>query len=442
MSTSESNRPNVVVTGVGVFSPIGIGRETFEQGVLEGTSGIGVIDLPDVVKIPGCVGGEVSEFTLSAARKEYLKPQRKSIKVMCRDIQLGVASAIHALEDSGIDGDSIDRTRLGIDYGADQMFSHPDSLFRAAFRSSEMVQGESGTEADFQISRWGETGIGEMEPLWLLKYLPNMPACHIAIAVDARGPNNSLTLAEASGNLAVGEAHRILIRGSADIMIAGSTGSKLHPIKCLHASQWDDLADGEGDPSSWCRPFDANRTGQVIGEGACSLVLETETHARARGATILGSILGAGSSCVIDRAGRPDVQQALVNAARMALTEADLSPADVGHIHAHGLASRRLDVIEASAIGEVFGERASSVPVTAMKSALGNSGAGSGTLELAASLLALNHGAVPRTLNYSQPDSDCPLDVVHGELRPVSNTVVLNLSTTSNGQASAVLAAV
>ena len=225
MSTSESNRPNVVVTGVGVFSPIGIGRETFEQGVLEGTSGIGVIDLPDVVKIPGCVGGEISEFTLSAARKEYLKPQRKSIKVMCRDIQLGVASAIHALEDSGIDGDSIDRTRLGIDYGADQMFSHPESLFRAAFRSSEMVQGESGAEADFQISRWGETGIGEMEPLWLLKYLPNMPACHIAIAVDARGPNNSLTLAEASGNLAVGEAHRILIRGSADIMIAGSTGS-------------------------------------------------------------------------------------------------------------------------------------------------------------------------------------------------------------------------
>jgi len=440
MSTSHSTRPNVVITGVGVFSPIGIGREVFEQGVLEGVCGIGPIDLPDVTRIPGRVGGEISEFTLQAARKDFLKPQRKSIKVMCRDIQIGVASAIRALEDSGIDCDSIDRTRLGVDYGADQMFSHPEALFRAAVRSTGTA--EDGSDAEFQIAHWGESGISEMEPLWLLKYLPNMPACHIAIAVDARGPNNSLTLAEASGNLAIGEAFRLLVRGSADIMIAGSTGSKLHPIKCLHASMWDELADGEGDPSNWCRPFDANRTGQVIGEGSCSLILETEAHAKARGARILGTILGVGSSCVVDRAGCPDLQQALVNAARAALVEADLAPADVGHIHAHGLASREVDILEAAAIGEVFGESAAAVPVTAMKSALGNSGAGSGTLELTASLLALGHGLVPRTLNYSQPDSDCPLDVVHGESRAVSNTVVLNLSVTSSAQASAIVAAV
>ena len=440
MSTSESTRPKVVVTGVGVFSPIGIGREVFQRGVLEGTCGVGPLESPDLTEIPGRVGGEISDFNLSVARKDYLKPQRKSIKVMCRDIQLGVASAIRALDDSGIDSDSIDRTRLGVDYGADQMFSHPEALFRAAVRSAERA--EEGAEAEFQIARWGESGITEMEPLWLLKYLPNMPACHIAIAVDARGPNNSLTLAEASGNLAVGEAFRLLIRGSADVMIAGSTGSKLHPIKCLHASMWDELADGEGDPSSWCRPFDACRTGQVIGEGSCSLILETETHARARGARILGAILGAGSSCVVDRAGCPDPQRALVNAARAALAEAELAAADIGHIHAHGLASRKVDIIEAAAIVEVFGESAGSVPVTAMKSALGNSGAGSGTLELAASLLAMGRGMVPRTLNFSQPDSDCPLDVVHGQPRAVSNTVVLNLSATSNGQASAIVAAV
>ena len=176
---------------MGVFSPIGIGRESFEQGVLDGTNGIGSIDLMEVSGVPGHVGGEVPEFTLSSARKEYLELQRKSIKVMCRDIQLGVASAVLALDDAEIDSESIDRTRLGVDYGADQMFSHPESLIRSATRSS--APGEDG-EIDFQIARWGESGIGEMEPLWLLKYLPNMPACHIAIAADARGPNNSLTL--------------------------------------------------------------------------------------------------------------------------------------------------------------------------------------------------------------------------------------------------------
>ena len=438
MSRSESNPPKVVVTGMGVFSPIGIGRESFEQGILDGTNGIGAIDLMEVSGVPGHVGGELPEFTLSSARKEYLSLQRKSIKVMCRDIQLGVASAVLALDDASIDSESIDRTRLGVDYGADQMFSHPESLIRSAIRSSSPI--EDG-ELDFRIDLWGESGIGEMEPLWLLKYLPNMPACHIAIAADARGPNNSLTLAEASGNLAVGEAFRLLVRGSADVMIAGSTGSRMHPIKCLHATMWDELAEGEGDPSTWCRPFDAGRTGQVIGEGACSLILENESHARARGARILGTILGSGSSCVIDRSGCCNPRQAMINAMKAALADADLSPADVGHIHAHGLASRETDVIEASAIMEVFGETAGQVPVTAMKSALGNSGAGCGTLELAASLVALGHGVVPRTLNYEQPDDDCPLDVVHGELRTVSNNVVLNLNVTASGQASAVIAA-
>ena len=171
MGRSESNNQKIVVTGMGVFSPIGIGRESFGQGVLDGTNGIGSIGLMEVSGVPGHVGGEVPEFTLASARKEYLEPQRKSIKVMCRDIQLGVASAVLALADAEIDSDSIDRTRLGVDYGADQMFSHPQSLIRSATRSSAMVE---GGEFDFQIARWGTSGISEMEPLWLLKYLPNI----------------------------------------------------------------------------------------------------------------------------------------------------------------------------------------------------------------------------------------------------------------------------
>ncbi len=443
MSPSPESSPRVVVTGIGVFSPIGIGREAFAAGVLAGTNGIAPIELMDVSGVPGHVAGEIPEFTLQAARKVYLKPQRKSVKVMCRDIQLGVASAMGALEDAGIDAETVDRTRMGVDYGADQMFSHPESLYPGASMASEIKITETGEEEnEFQLSRWGDHGLGEMEPLWLLKYLPNMPACHIAIAADARGPNNSLTLAEASGNHAIGEAFRLITRGSADVMIAGSTGSRMHPIKTLHACMWDELADGSGDPSTWSRPFDARRTGQVIGEGACSLILENEDHARARGARILGAVLGAGSSCVIDRAGVAAPGQAIVHAARAALSDAGLGPSDVGHIHAHGLGSRQADLVEAEAIGELFGDNAARVPVTAMKSSLGNSGAGCGSLELAASLLALGEGVVPTTVHFEQADESCPLDIVHGSPRAVENTVVLNLSVTPNGQASAIVAAV
>ncbi|MFP6769275.1 MAG: beta-ketoacyl-[acyl-carrier-protein] synthase family protein [Planctomycetaceae bacterium] len=433
MNTSDAVVPRVVITGLGVFSPIGIGRDEFQQAVLAGESGVGVLELMDYSGLPGNVGAEVPTFTLATARKEFLKPQRKSVKVMCRAIQLGVASAMLALEDSLLDPETIDHGRLGVEFGADQMFSHPEALFPAASMAAE------GDDHVFKLERWGETGIRGMEPLWLLKYLPNMPACHIGIAADARGPNNSLTQAEASGNLAIGEAFRLITRGSADIMISGSTGSRLHPIKCVHAAMWEELAQENGDPTTWYRPFDARRSGQVIGEGACSLILETEAHAKARGARILGTILGAGSSCVADRPGIPNHRLAIANAIRAALSDAGIQPGDVGHIHAHGLGTRDSDIEEAAAIRDVFGE-AADIPVTAMKSALGNSGAGGGTLELAASLLALEKGVVPRTLNYEQPDPECQLDVVHGEPRHVSNPIVVNISATSNGQASVLVA--
>ena len=434
MNTSDAATPRVVITGFGVFSPIGIGRDEFQRAVLGGESGVGVIELMDYSGMPGNVAAEVPTFTLATARKEFLKPQRKSVKVMCRAIQLGVASAMLALEDSSLDPETIDHSRLGVEFGADQMFSHPESLFRAASMAAE------GDDHVFKLARWGETGIQGMEPLWLLKYLPNMPACHIGIAADARGPNNSLTQAEASGNLAIGEAYRLMTRGSADIMITGSTSSRLHPIKCVHAAMWEELAEETGDPATWYRPFDLRRSGQVIGEGACSLILETEVHARARGAKVFGTILGAGSSCVADRPGTPNQRLAIANALRAALVDASIQPGDVGHIHAHGLGTRQADIQEAAAIRDVFGDAADHIPVTAMKSAMGNSGAGGGTLELAASLLALEKGVVPRTLNYEQPDPECPIDVVHGEPRQVSNSIVVNISATSNGQASVLIA--
>lgn len=435
MSSSPEASRRVVVTGVGVVSPVGIGRDEFAQAVLDGTSGIGEIELMDYSGLPGNVGAEVPGFTDATARKVYLNSQRKSVKVMCREIQFGVASAMLALEDSALDTNTIDHSRLGVDFGANQMFSHPLALCRGAALSCEDASKE------FRQELWGEKGMAGMEPLWLLKYLPNMPACHIGIAVDARGPNNSLTQLEASANLAVGEAYRIILRGSADMMIAGSTGSRLHPIKCIHAAMWEELAEGDGEPETWCRPFDGQRRGQIIGEGSAAFVLEDEKHARDRGAKILGTVLGAGSSCVAALDGTPNRRQAVVNAIAAALSDAGITAGQVGHVNAHGQGTRKCDVEEALAIRDVFGDATDSLPVTALKSALGNSGAGSGSLELAASLLALQSGVVPRTLNYSQPDPECRLDVVHAELRPVENRTLLKISVNAHGQASALIIA-
>ena len=174
-----------------------------------------------------------------------------------------------------------------------------------------------------------------------------------------------------------------------------------------------------------------------MGEGACSLILEEESHATNRGATIYGRLLGVGASCVIDFAGHVDTRQALVNAMQSALKNVGMKPEDIGHINAEGLGEKEADNAEARAIQQVFGETAASVPVTALKSILGNSGSGCGSLELAGSLLGLREGVVPATLNYETPDPECPLNVVHGEPLGIENNVMMNINVTRMGQASA-----
>ncbi len=177
----------------------------------------------------------------------------------------------------------------------------------------------------------------------------------------------------------------------------------------------------------------------MLAEGACSLILEEEQHALARGAKPLGRILGAGSSCAFDRTGPNKVTRAIVNAVRAALRDAGLTPGDVGHINAHGLGTPGMDADEALAIHEIFGPAAESVPVTALKSVLANSGAGCGTLELAGSLAGLQQGVVPATRNYRVPDPACRLNVVHDKPLPVTNRVLLTVNVTTVGQAAALV---
>ena len=196
---SSSSARDVVITGVGIFSPIGIGRDSFWSSLLEGRNGLKKIQLASFVGTPGCIGGEVSDFNDESARKQHLstKELRKSLKVMCREIQLGVASALQAMADAGLQPGSVAADRIGVDFGANLMSTPPETLINAAVKAGSMESGQ----LVFEYDKWGKGRFDGMEPLWLLRYLPNMPGCHIGIALDARGPNNSITHDEASGGL-------------------------------------------------------------------------------------------------------------------------------------------------------------------------------------------------------------------------------------------------
>ncbi len=335
---------------------------------------------------------------------------------MCRECQMGVAAAQLALADAGLvvgDG-KYDPERTGCVFGADYMLTMPEEFSAGINRCRDR-------EGHFDYNRWATEGMPQLSPLWLLKYLPNMPASHVAIYNDLRGPNNSITHREAAANLAIGEAYRTILRGSADIMVVGATGTRVHPMKTVHAIQTEELAGNGVEPSKASRPFDKNRTGMVIGEGAGAIVIEELATAKARGATIYGEIVGHGSSHVADTNCVAHRDVALANVMRASLRGAGMSPDEVGHIHAHGLSTRSCDIDEAKAIREVFGAAADKVPVTAAKSYFGNLGAGSGMIELIASVLALSNDKLFPILNYETPDPECPIAVAapnNGSTKP------------------------
>jgi 3-oxoacyl-[acyl-carrier-protein] synthase II len=431
MSAENGRGRRIAVTGLGIVSPCGIGREAFRKSLQEGRSGVSMVQMFACSNVSKGVGGEVKDFNDETIKKVHLKDLRKSLKVMSRDIQMAMAAASQAIAETNLKSGGINPERIGVEYGANLIFSPPDDLKDGALACTD----ESG---QFHFEQWGEKGIAKMEPLWMLKYLPNMPGCHIAIYADARGPSNSLTLDEASSGVVITEALRILRRGAADIMITGSTGTRLHPIRAMHANLWDDVAADLQHPEQSCRPFDANRTGQVIGESAACLILEDEEHARKRGARIDGYLLGGGSSCVLSKEGKPDIRKAIGNAIHAALRDSGLKPSDIGHINAHGSGDPEEDAIEAAAIHDVFGDAASTIPVCSIKGYTGNSGAGSGIVEIAASLLTTAEGKAPKTLNCEQPDPALKLNVTR-DFTPVSNKTFVKINYTRAGQATAVI---
>lgn len=416
-------RQEIVITGIGVVSPIGIGKEAFWTSLSEGRSGVRRLGLFDGSDLPVPVGADVADFD----PKQYVRP-RKSLKVMSRDIQLGFAAADLACADARLREQPVDPERLGVVFGAD--------LINCEL--SELVNAYRGCIVDgkFDFSRWGEQAMAEMYPLWMLKYLPNMPACHIGIAQDARGPNNSLTLGDVSSLSAVAEAMRVLERGHVDAMIAGGTGSRIHPASWIRSRLFG-LSRRSDDPATASRPFDADRDGTINGEGAGAFLLETRQHAEARGATILAQILGFASTFEPCRNGEALRGQGIRRAIIGALRDAGVQAGEVGHVNANGSSTVLDDQIEAQAIHDTLAD----VPVTAPKSFFGNLGAGTGAVEMAASVLALQQRCVPQTLNYQKPDPNCPVNVIHRQSMTIDRPTALVLNHTGLGQATAMLVA-
>jgi len=411
----------VVITGLGIVCPIGVGAEAVWASVESRKSGVRAVPELVAAGLPIPIAGDVADFD----PKEFVKP-RKSLKVMSRETQLGFTAAEMAWAHARLDDAGVDPDRLGVTCGSN-MFCPEVPELAAACHASDSGGGK------FDFSRWGNEGLREVFPLWLLKYLPNMAPAHVSIVHDARGPSNSIVAGDISALLALIEAADVVARGQADVMLAGGASSTISWMDLLwHGGAR--LSRRVEEPQRACRPFDADRDGAVGGEGAAIFVLETPAHAQARGVKPLARIAGYGrryepATATYQPTGR-SIEQAILAALQMR----GMTATEVGHVNAHGLSTELDDRIEAEAIHRTL----DGVPVTAPKSLFGNIGAGSGAVELAVSLLGLQRGLVPPTLNYETPDPKCPVDVIT-ELTPSRSPTALVLNHRTTGQAVSLL---
>ena len=422
-----NNSERIVVTGVGVVSPIGIGRDVFWDSLVNARSGIGYLKSIPCEHLPCKLAAEITDFDAG----KYVR-DRKFLKVMSRDIQLGVSSAALAMRDANLKPGDIDPVRLGVDFGAGRISTTPEELAEAVTRCS------SGDDS-FQFTRWGEDSMGQITPLWLLRQLPNMPACHVSIDHDARGPNNTITSRDSSALLALAEAVRVILRGAADAMIVGACASNIHPVDITKLSLFEGLSRRDDDPSRACRPFDFQRDGTIVGEGAATFIVERYDHAVRRGAEIYAEVLSVGAGCDGKGYANGAGGTGLVRAIESAMRQSNISPREIGHINAQGKSTQQDDLVESRAYHKALGDHAERIPVVALKSYFGHFDAGSGAVELAGSILALKHGQLPMTLNYETPDPRCRVNVTRDEPVALLNRTALSVNRTMMGQSAAVL---
>jgi 3-oxoacyl-[acyl-carrier-protein] synthase II len=415
-----------VLTGIGVVSPLGVGPQEFWASLRAGQSGVRRIQSFNPDGLPVRFAGEVPDF--QPFKHVDRKKHGRGFKMMARTIQLGVVASQLALDDAGVDIEKLDPARFGLEFGAGLVATELEEMGPA---SQASVNCQPKT---IDMEKWGSQGIPNMPPLWMLKYLPNMIACHVSIMFNAQGPSNTITESDVASLLALGEAYRILTRNQADFFLVGGGESKINPLAMARQMLFQPLSRRNEEPTRACRPFDRGRDGMIFGEGAGVFVLEELEHARRRGAHIYAEVVGFGAAFdrKRDGAGR-------ARAARAALKDAGIKPEDIDHVNAHGISVIDADVAEARGMVEVFGANNANVPLFAAKSYMGNLGAAADATEMVASLLALKHGVLPPTLNYEQPDPACPVAVVAGSPRPIRKPYFLKMGCTDLGQCAAVV---
>src|SRR5579883_2979250 len=395
----------VVVSGLGVVAPNGVGKDAFWQACVDGHSGIGPIRSFDASNHPIRVAGEVLDFD-----PEPFIPDRfrKSVKVMGRAAKFGIGAAGLAVADSGLDLAQLDPTRFGVVMGAGLVPMDLGELAPLLARAC-MEDGE------FDETKLPDPNRPDapLFPLWLLKYLPNMAAANISMAFNCQGPNNTVVTACVAGTQAVGEAFRLIAHGEADVMLAGGADSRIDPLLLLAYTALGTLSRSERCPCERSRPFDRLRDGFVISEGAAVLVLEEFEKAKARGATVYAEVKGFGSSFDAFSVTKPDPEgKGGARAITSALTEARVDPSEVGYINAHGTSTRLNDAMETAAVKRVFGEAARDVQLSSIKSMIGHSIGAAGAIEAAALAMSLHKQTYPPTINLTNPDPQCDLDYI------------------------------
>jgi 3-oxoacyl-[acyl-carrier-protein] synthase II len=413
----------IVVTGMGAVTPIGNSVGEFWQALVEGRSGVGPVRAFQVAGWRPSYASEVKDLS-----PERFGLPRKKLKVMGRHAQLAFCAAHEAWADAGLNGDPSmpDRTRLGVILGIGMLNADVIDLGRAFFATAER-RAETDPEAEnFDPVAFGRYGAPEMLPLWLLRHIPNLAAAHISIALDARGPSNTITTGCVSGANALGEAARIIARGAADIVIAGGADARVSPLAMLRYRNLGWLATRDDvEPEAVSAPFDQDASGFVNGEGAGLLVLESLDHARDRGACVYAELIGYGGANDAHEFLDPHPDgRALSRAMSICLERGGVAGRDVDTVYSPATGVPAFDRAVASGLTVTFDSVRARPATTATRSVVGHTHAASAALDCVAAIKSIHDSRVPPTLNLDRPIADLPF-VTHTALAGEISTAVV-----------------
>jgi len=399
----NANRDNrVVVTGIGAFTPLGLDMATTWQGLIAGKSGIDYITLCDPAPLEVKFAGEVKGFEPT----NYIG--RKEARRMDRFAQLAVAAGLQAVQQSGIQVSAANQSDIAVVVGS----------------------GIGGLTTLFEQTKvLIESGPSRVSPFLAPMMISDMAAAQVSITLGIKGLNLCTTSACSSSSDAIGVACELIRRGDAEAVLAGGSEAIINPLGITAFSALKAISTRNDAPMEASRPFDAQRDGFVISEGACILILESLEHARKRGANILAEIIAYGATADAFHITQPDDKgDGAVRAMQLALKKAGLAPTDIDYINAHGTSTPLNDKTETLAIKTVFGEQAHRVPVSSTKSMLGHLIGAAGAIETAICIMTIQHGIIPPTINLTHPDPECDLDYVPNVARQAKVTTALSNS--------------